>query len=202
MINLLPPAEKEAIMFARYNTQLRRWIVGACVGLAGVAVVVLGGQMYLRQTTDSYESAIATSKQDLARQQQTETLKQVKDIQNSLKLVVSVLSREVLFSKLLQQVGLIMPKGTVLENLSLSTESETETAFDLTASAVDYQSASQVQINLQDPANKLFEKTDLLNITCAPPNSDEPNPYPCKASLRVLPAKNNPFLLLSKEGQQ
>jgi hypothetical protein len=201
MINLLPPAEKEAITFARYNTQLRRWIAGACVGLAGVLVVVLGGQMYLRQTTQSYESAIATSKQDLEQQKQTETLKQVKDIQDSLKLVVSVLSREVLFSKLLQQVGQIMPRGTVLESLSLSTESETETAFDLTASAVDYQSASQVQVNLQDPNNKLFEKTDLINITCTPPAAGEAIPYPCKATLRVLPAKDNPFLLLNEEAR-
>jgi Tfp pilus assembly protein PilN len=198
MINLLPPEERRAITYARYNTQLRRWIVGGCVGLLGIVVVVLGGQMYLQQTTDDYQTAIAAAKQDLAAQKQSQTLKQVKDIQNSLKLVVSVLSREVLFSKLLQQVGQVMPKDTVLESLSLSTESETETAFDITASATNYQSASQVQVNLQDPDNKLFEKADLISITCAPA-SDEPNPYPCKATLRVLPAKNNPFLLLSKE---
>ena len=198
MINLLPPAEKQEITFARYNTQLTRWIIGAFVGLIGVVIVVFGGQMYLRQSTNAYESAIATSKQNLTQQKQTETLSRVKGIQDSLTLVVKVLSREVLFSKLLQQVGLIMPSGTVLEGLSLTTESETETAFDLTASAVDYQSASQIQVNLEDPANKLFEKADLINITCTPAG-DEPTKYPCQAALRVLPAKENPFLLLNQE---
>jgi len=198
MINLLPPAEKEALSFARYNTQLRRWIAGACMGLVGVLVVVLGGQMYLQQSTDTYQHAITSSKDRLAAQKQTDTLSRVKGIQDSLKLVVDVLSREVLFSKLLQQVGLVMPRGTVLENLSLSTIDAEQTAFDLTAKAADYQSASQIQVNLEDPRNKLFDKADLINISCKPPG-DEPVQYPCQATLRVLPAKENPFLLLSKE---
>ncbi|HTE22155.1 MAG TPA: hypothetical protein VK674_03875 [Candidatus Limnocylindria bacterium] len=200
MINLLPPAEKEVIAFARYNTQLRRWIAGACIGLVGVVLVVLGGQMYLRQSADTFDSAIASSQQRLGAQKQAETLKQVKGIQDSLKLVVDVLSREVLFSKLLQQVGLVMPRGTVLENLSLGTDQAETTAIDLTAKAVDYQSASQIQVNLQDPANKLFEKADLINIACTPA-AEEPNPYPCQVTLRVLPATENPFLLLSKEAK-
>lgn len=199
MINLLPPEEKENIVFARHNTQLRRWIAGAGCGLAGVFLVVLGGQVYLQQTTRSYEASIKASKQNLTDQKQTETLQRVKSIQDSLTLVVDVLSREVLFSKLLPQVGQIMPRGTVLEDLSLSTDGSTRTAFNLTARAKDYQSASQIVANLTDPANKLFEKVDLNNITLQP--KDENDQYPYQASLRVLPSKDNPFLLLSKEAK-
>ena len=197
MINLLPPAEREEITFARYNTQLRRWIIGACVGLVGVVLVVLGGQVYLQQTTDSYASAITSSKDNLSRQKQSETLGRVNSIQSSLKLAIDVLSREILFSKLLEQVGQIMPKGTVLETLSLSTENPEQTAFTLTARSKDYQSASQIQANLEDPSNKLFEKVDLNSISLQP--KSDTDPYPYVAILRVLPAKDNPFLLLSKE---
>jgi hypothetical protein len=200
MINLLPPIEKEEIMYARYNTQLRRWIVGAFMGLVGVVVVVLGGQMILRQSTNSYQHAIDESKARLAQQNQKETLEHVKDIQDSFKLVVDVLSREVLFSKLLPQVGLVMPSSTVLEELSPNTEEE-QTAFDLTASARDYVSGSQIQVNLTDPTNKLFEKADLVTVSC-PAEQEEPTEYPCDVSMRVQPAKENPFLLISSEAKR
>ncbi len=200
MINLLPPAEKEAITYARYNTQIRSWIIGAFVGLAGVAIVVLGGQMILRQSTENYQQAINSSKEQLQRQDQKETLEQVKGIQSSFKLVVDVLSREVLFSKLLPQVGQVMPSGTVLEDLSLNTDAG-QTAFDLTASARDFTSGSQIQVNLVDPSNKLFEKADLVNVSC-PSDQEEPTEYPCRVTMRVLPAKANQFLLINPESNK
>jgi hypothetical protein len=195
MINLLPPAEKEAVAFARYNTQLRHWIVGALVGLAGVVVVVFFGQMYLQQNVDAFQKSIDTKKQQLAAQKQKETLDQVKGIQDSFKLVVEVLSREILFSELLPQVGATMPKGAILENLTLNTEG-TQTAFDLSANAVNYESGSQVHANLADPDNNLFEKADLVSISCSTP--EESNPYPCTVQVRVMPAQNNKFLLLNR----
>lgn len=200
MINLLPPEFKDEISFARYNTQLTRWIAGAMVGLVGVAMVVLGGQLYLKQNTESYKNAVTRSKERLVEQEQTESLARVKGIQESFKLVVDVLSREVLFSKLLPQVGAIMPQGTILGNLSLNTE-DGQTAFDLTASAVDYHSASQIQVNLQDPSNKLFEKADLNSITCGQ-SEKEISEYPCRAQLRVLPSSQSQFLLINPETKQ
>lgn len=197
MINLLPPVEKEAIMFARYNTQLRRWIAGGLLGLAGVILVVFSGNLLLRQSVQDYETSIEASKNRLSQHKQKETLEQVKSIQESFKLVVDVLSREVLFSKLLPQVGQVMPENTVLEALSLNTESE-QTAFDITARARDFTSGSQIQVNLTDPDNKLFTKADLVNVSC-PSKQDEPTPYPCTVSMRVQPTDENPFLLISPE---
>lgn len=200
MINLLPPAEKDAIMFARYNTQLRRWIAGAIAGLAGVVLVVFGGNMLLQQDIDAYEQSVTASKDRLAQQDQSGTLQQVKGIQDSFKLVVDVLSREVLFSKLLPRVGQVMPPGTVLEGLSLNTESE-QTAFDITAQARDFTSGSQIQVNLTDPENKLFQSADLVNVSC-PSQQEDPSLYPCSVSMRVLPAEENQFLLINPEAAQ
>lgn len=200
MINLLPPIEKEAITYARYNTQLRRWIFGALIGLAGVVMVVLGGNIILQQSVDSYEQAIATGKEQLKKQDQKKTLEEVKGIQDNFKLVVDVLSREVLFSKLLPRVGQVMPTGTVLEGLSLTTEGE-QTAFDLTAKAESVAAGSQIHINLTDPENRLFKKADLVDVSC-PSEQEEPSPYPCTVSMRVLPADTNEFLLMKKEDKK
>lgn len=195
MINLLPPKEKEAITFARFNVQLRRWIVGALVGLAGVMAVVYAGQFIVKQSVQDYERAIDESKARLVAQDQKQTLQAVGEIQDSFKLVVDVLSREVLFSKLLPRVGQVMPAGTVLEGLSLNTENA-QTAFDLTAGARDFTSGSQIQVNLTDPNNKLFAKADLVNVSCSS-DQDEPTDYPCKVTMRVLPAETNQFLLIN-----
>lgn len=197
MINLLPPIEKEAIMYARFNTQLRRWIGGGLLGLIGVILVIFSGNLLLKQSVQDYESSVEASKSRLTQQKQKETLEQVKNIQDSFKLVVDVLSREVLFSKLLPQVGQVMPENTVLEALSLNTESE-QTAFDITARARDFTSGSQIQVNLTDPDNKLFTKADLVNVSC-PSAQNRPTEYPCTVSMRVQPTNENPFLLISPE---
>lgn len=203
MINLLPPKEKEAIVFARLNVRLRHWIIGALVGLVGVALVVSAGNMLVGQTISDYDSTIATTKKRLENNKQQETLQEVKGIQESFKLVIDVLSREVLFSKILPRVGQVMPSGTVLEGLSLNTDS-TETAFDITASAVDFTSGSQIQINLTDPANKLFSKADLVNVACkeSEAESEKPAEYPCKVTMRVQPTESSQFLLISPSGKK
>jgi len=194
MINLLPTQEKDTIKYARYNSQLRRWVVGTLVGLIGVVLVTLGSQFILRQNTHDYELAVASNKASLKQQDQKNTLEKVKNIQDNFKLAIDVLSREVLFSKLLPRVGQVMPSGTVLENLSLNTEND-QTAVDLSASAKDFISGSQIQVNLIDPNNKLFKKADLVDVVC---NNDkkEPSEYPCKVTMRVLPSDSGEFLLL------
>ncbi len=199
MINLLPPDVKESIVYARRNSQLRRWIVGSLAGLVGVVLVILGGQVVIRLSISDYESIVANGKEQLKQQDQQQTLKQVSSIHDNFKLVVDVLSREILFSKLLPRVGQVMPEGTVLEGLSLNTENE-QTAVELTASAKDMTSGSQIHINLMDPRNNLFKKADLENINC-PADQPRPTEYPCSVTIRALPATESEFLLMNSRGE-
>jgi hypothetical protein len=92
-----------------------------------------------------------------------------------------------------------MPQGTVLEDLSLN--NELTGALDLRAGAVDYKSATQVQVNLQDAKNSVFERADIVNIKCGSnADNDKPDPYPCEITLRALFSKDNNFMLLSPKG--
>lgn len=200
MINLLPPTEKETIIYARYNTQVRRWIIGTLAGLIGVGLVVFGGNIILQQSINDYDQAIQTSKEQLKQQDQQNTLDEVKAMQGNFTLALDVLSREVLFSKLLPRVGQVMPHGTVLEGLSL-TASDEQTAFDLTAKARNVAAGSQIHTNLTDPDNKLFKEADLVNVTC-PSKQEDSDQYPCTVTMRVLPADTNEFLLIKKEGKK
>lgn len=193
MINLLPPQIKEQITYARRNTLIRRWATAVMLGIAGIALVVLGGHIYIDQSIDAYQKQVQQTSDSLASQKLEETQKQVQNLSGTLRLVLQVLSREVLFSKLLKQVGSVMPPGSALQSLSIN---KLEGGIDLQAVAKDYQTGTQVQINLQDPANKIFEKADILSINCAGDDAADPR-YPCQVSIRALFAKDNSFTFVS-----
>lgn len=192
MINLLPTEVKDSIAYARHNRKLLRWSLALVVGMVGTGLVVAFGLFYINQATNAYSDQIAKTKIDLENQQLSQTEKRVEEISASLKLMVQVLSREILFSKLLKQVGSAMPANTSLTGISISKLSG---GIDLTAAAVDYDTATQIQVNLKDPANQIFENADLVNITCSANSAD--SRYPCSVTIRALFAKNNPYLFIN-----
>jgi hypothetical protein len=197
MINLMPSDHKKAVMYARRNTFLIRWVMGVAIAAFGIIVVAGGGLFYLKQDIKSYQKSINETKTNLEAQKQTETLNRVSEISGSLKLVVDVLSSQVLFSELLPRIGEIMPAGTVLQNLNLS--SGLQGGIDLEIGAVSQQAGTQAQVNLADKSNGIFEKADIVTLNCT--TLSDGGPYPCQVSVRALFINGeNPFLLLNKDG--
>lgn len=187
---------RQNLTYARFNTRLARWVVATIVGLVGIGIVVMFGEFFIHQSIKTYSDRVSAGQQQLKAQKLDETEKHVQDLSGSLKLVVQVLGREVLFSKLLQQIGSAMPDGASLASLSIS---KTQGGIDLNAVAKDYQTATQVQVNLQDPANKIFDKADIIAVTCNSTSSTDPT-YPCQISIRALFGKNTNFLFIHSGG--
>lgn len=196
MINLLPLDVKNSIDYGRRNTQLLRWCSALVIGIVGTALVVTFGLFYINESTQSYSKQVAKTTIELNDQKLPEVQKRVEGISSSLKLVVQVLSREILFSKLIKQVGAAIPANASLTGLSISKVSG---GIDLSAAASDYNTASQVQVNLQDPTNKIFDKADIVNIACSATSAADPR-YPCTVTIRAQFAKNNPFLFIPAAG--
>lgn len=197
MINLLPPELKLEYHYARRNTSLVRYVILLGIGVIGLAVVSATGLFYLQQSSKNYLAQAAVTEQSLKVQKQAQTEKEVQDMSNSLKLAVQVLSKEVLFSKLLQQLAVITPANASLSNLSIS---QVQGSVDITAKTADYGAATQLQVNLADPANKIFAKADIVSITCAAPTgAPGKSQYPCTAVIRALFASNNPFLFINNK---
>ncbi|HSX33261.1 MAG TPA: hypothetical protein VLF91_02915 [Candidatus Saccharimonadales bacterium] len=197
MINLLPPTTKENYRYARRNTTLLHWLVGIAIGVAGIGLVVGGGWIFLHQTVQAYRANNSSTSSQLRAQNVTQVQKNVEDISNNLKLVVKVLSREVLFSQLLTQIGSALPNGAVLTGLNIT---QTTGGIDLDAAAKDYQTASQIQINLADPSNKIFSKADLESIQCQPGGTGLAAIYPCSVQIRAQFAPNNSFTFIRQGG--
>jgi Tfp pilus assembly protein PilN len=196
MINLLPPHVKSGYRYARRNVILRRWLMLFLVALIGLGAISTYGLLTLHQSSVHYNKEIAAAQQVLSKQKYGETKKQVGDISGSFKLVVQVLSQEVLFSQLLKQIGATIPNNAYLTGLNIS---QTKGAIDISASATDYKTATQVQVNLADPKNRIFSRADINNITCGV-NAQDPR-YPCTISIRALFSPNNPFLFINSKGK-
>lgn len=195
MINLLPPEVKQDYAYALRNTSLRRWVAVLVCSILGLGVIATFGLVTLQRSTNTYTRQVASVQDNLQHQKLKETEAQVVDISNSFKLVVQVLSKEVLFSKLLKQIATVIPNNVNLTGLNIS---QTTGAIDITAAASDYNTATQVQVNLADPNNKIFSKADIVSITCsATPNDPK---HPCAVQIRALFAPNNPFLFINNTG--
>lgn len=191
MINLLPPQLKEDYGYARRNTSLMRIVASFGLGIIGVAVIAAVGFFYLQQSADSYKAQAAEIESNLHKQNQQQIEGDVSEISNRLKLAVQVLSKEVLFSQLLKQLAVVTPSNV---NLSSVTINEFGGGLDISADALDYNSASQLQVNLADPKNKIFEKADIVSIVC---ETDAAKRLPCKINIRALFTKDNPFLFIN-----
>jgi Tfp pilus assembly protein PilN len=198
MINLLPPETRKAYQYARRNRSLVHWVIAFLTALAGLGVIATYGLVTMRQATNSYQQQVSASQDSLKQNNLTQTEAKVNDISNSFKLVVNVLGREVLFSKLLTQIGTVIPAGVNLTGLTINQD---DGAIDLSAKATDYNAATQLQANLTDPSNKIFTKADLVNVGCGK-NADSSGTgadptHPCTVNIRALFGPNNPFLFIN-----
>lgn len=195
MINLLPPDVKNGYNYARRNVVLVRWLIAFIIALAGLGALATYAVLSLHQESNNVSQRVATTENYFKKAKYADTQAQIQDISNNFKLVVQVLSQEVLFSQLLKQIAATIPNDANLTGLNIS---QTTGALDISANATDYNTATQVQVNLADPRNKIFSKADIVSISCDNASSTNPR-YPCSVSIRALFAPNNPFLFINSK---
>jgi Tfp pilus assembly protein PilN len=193
VINLMPPELKETYRYGRRNRALAHWLTIMVFCLIGAMLLTGGGYLYLNRSINNTNQQLAESQQQLSQQHEASVQKQVTDITKNLKLATQVLSKEILFSKLLKQLGAVTPNNAVLTNLSITQAQE---GVDITAETTNYAAATQLQINLADPKNKIFSQADIVSITCNS-GSGNKSQYPCTVNIRALFAQNNPFLFIN-----
>lgn len=187
MINLLPPEHKSHLSYARRNTFLRGWVFVMLVALLGSFTIIGGGYIFMSQSTKNQNKNIESALQDLQNNDMNETKKNLNEISTNTNLMLQVLSKEVLFSKLLRQMGASLPAKTALDEIKIDS---LDGSVALTALAKDVNSATQIQVNLSDPTNKIFEKADIENINCGNQSNKD---YACVVLLKALFSKNNSY---------
>lgn len=192
MINLMPNEYKQTLRYARRNAVLLHWFGGVMVILVLAVSTIFVGRGYLQAESKNYAAANTKTQATLKEKDLEGTLNKVEGISTNLKLIIQVLSRQILFSKLLQQIGAVMPPGTILYNLDIT---QVEGGLDITADAVDQTAATQVQVNLSSAENKLFDKVDIVSVQC---DAASRPTYPCRIVLRALFLDDNPFSFVNQ----
>lgn len=195
MINLLPPDVKSNYRYARRNVILRRWVAAMVLAFVGLGVIATYGLLAIHQSTVHYNKQVADTQAVFQKEKFDDIQKQVQSMSSNFKLVVKVLGQEVLFSQLLKQIAATIPNNATLTGLTIN---QTQGGIDISANATDYSTATQVQVNLADPANKIFSKADIVSVTCSASNATNPK-YPCTVNIRALFSPNNPFLFVNSK---
>ncbi len=194
MINLLPHEIKEDISYARRNTKLFHWLIAAVFALLGVILIVAAGLLFMQHSISQTNKQTTVAQDTLKIKKVDETQKKLEEISTNTKLVVDVLSKEILFSKLLRQIGSTLPSNTALKSLQID---KVQGGVQLNAGAKDFNAATQLQVNLQDPKNGVFEKADINSITCGAASTESAGGLSCDVNLRALFSKDKSFTYLN-----
>ncbi len=192
MINLLPPEATAAIHFGRRNTVLRTWLLGFAAAIAGLIIILFAGGFYMDRQAKDLQTGLNVTNQELKAENLSQVQADAKQITGDIRVIDTLLSKEIRFSDLIQAIGTDMPANTVLDNLTLN--NKVSGALDLTANAKDYTSAAQVAVNLSNSQNSLFSKVDIISIDC---NSSSSSAYKCTATMRALFSKTAQTKFLS-----
>lgn len=185
MINLLPPEYAASIRYGRQNTKLLGWLTGLAGAILVLVVILVVGWVYMDQEGKDLQKGIDATNQQLQSQNLSRVQSDAKEITGDINVIDKILSQEIQFSGLIQQIGSLMPPGSVLGTLSLS--DKVTGAIDLTANTKDYASAAQVAVNLGDPKDDLFSKVDIVNISCG---NIPDKVYQCSSTFRALFSKD------------
>jgi Tfp pilus assembly protein PilN len=192
---MLPPAYKENIVYARRNRSLLKWSVALIIALAVMGLIIAGGYIFMDQSIKRQSAQSEEARQNLKNEKLEETKARLDEISSNTKLALQVLSREILFSELLRQLGASLPAGTTLQSINID---KIEGGITLKALATDIESATQIQVNLADPENKIFQKADIETINCSSTSGENSSAaYPCTVQIRALFAKDNPYVYIS-----
>jgi len=196
MINLLPPNYKSNLYYARRNRSLMKWVSALSLSVVFSLLIIAAGWIYLDQSIKKQTKTAAETEKSLKDQNIEETTAKVEEISGNTKLVLKVLSKEVLFSKLLRQLGASLPANTALESIDIE---ELKGGLTIRAVAKDFNSASQIQVNLSDPRNKIFKQADLESISCGGGTDTESQAvYPCTVQLKALFADKNEYVYIGE----
>jgi len=196
MINLLPTGTKDERLYGRKNVLLIR-LIGLSLTLFMVLITTIIISIIIMDkaisTANSNKQALDISISD---NKLDETEKAYNDFLSNVKTVTQILSKQVLYSSLLQQIGQVTPPGANLNSVSISS---TDNALDLNFTISRPDIAPILQLNLQDQKNKLFERADIIQVNC---QQKEQNVSPCTAQLKAEYRKDAMFLFINTVGSK
>jgi len=177
MINLMPDDAKKEIRSARTNVILTRYIIVILLAFAFLALLLGGSYVVLTQTKMSAEQLISGN--DTKAEVYSETKAQVDTLSAQLAETKTLLNEEVLYSRVLMNIGQQMPEGTVLSGIKLDTGSFNGTAVALKAYAKTTEAAVLLREKFQSAP--IFTQVNFESVS----DTDGIAGYPVSVSMTL-----------------
>ncbi len=160
MINLLPPSERIAMAIAKRNTLLRRYLEFMLLGILLLTLLVIGSYYYLSLQYTNTKKTLELNQQKLAQLEPKQ--KEAEELSTTVNTIAALFSRDVTFSKMLTQIGQLMPEKTVLTKLELSS-ADSQAPLNITAQVDSEERAAVLRNNLA--SSTVFSKANIISIT-------------------------------------
>jgi Tfp pilus assembly protein PilN len=162
MINLLPPATKEQIRFAKYNRVALRY-------LELVAAVVVVIVIIFASALDSLDHQVTKVTADLVQKQATiATYNQDKataaDAANRINAIKAIEASQTRFSQLLYDLAAVLPKGVSINGIALTGDASKPVVVSVDGTSYDQILAFRNSI----VTSPRISGADLQNIASAP----------------------------------
>jgi len=161
MINLMPDNAKKEIRSARTNVILTRYIIIIVLAFAFLTMLLAGSYVVLTQAKQSAQRLIDAN--GTKAEVYSSTKAQVDTLSSGLSETKSILNQEVLYSKVLINIGQQMPTGTVIEKISLDAASFTGTPLSLKAYAKTTEAAVALREKFQ--SSPIFTNVSFESVS-------------------------------------
>lgn len=194
MINLMPSKIKINRSYGRKNVQLLRLAIQSVMLFVLLLMVIFVGLNVIHTAQDNANDEKTTLENKYTSEKLNEVQKTYEEFASNLNTVTQILSKQILYSSLLQKIGSVIPPGATLNSVSLAS---TDNALDMNFSITSSTLAPIIQINLQDEKNNLFEKADIIQVSC---QQDNLNIEKCTAQLKAQYKKDAIFLFINTIG--
>jgi type II secretory pathway component PulL len=178
MINLIPYKLKAQYTYSLKNNSLASWILIIAMAIVGLLLISHFSIQKINDQEAKYNQKLSDANQFFSNNNLQKTQKTVQEAKNNIILANKLSSQDFLFSEMLKQITSSIPAGVKLGNLTIN---RSQGAVDINASAPDYNTATQLQINVSK--NPVFSKADIVNITC---NVGGSKGSDCNVTVRAL----------------
>jgi Tfp pilus assembly protein PilN len=188
MINLLPPNSKRELRAARANIKLLGYCIMLFLTIVPLAGIFAVGFWITSGDKTSAESAMQTSQQ--AMRQYGAVRKEAQQLATDLISAKTILAGGVNFSQLLTSVAGSVPRGVILNNLTLGTSQRAP--LDIIGRARTYSDAINLKNSLE--ASDVFDNVSIVSISQANSQSSSQESqlnsvYPFSVNLKAQLAK-------------
>lgn len=192
MINLTPIDMKQDRHYRRNNLLFLRWITQSTLMLLLLIVSVVAGFGLISGQQKRLDKEKELLNKEISDLKLSEIESSYSGFVANVDTVTQILSKQILYSDLIKQIGSVTPSGAILNSISISSK---DNALDLNFKIDAQDIAPIIQLNLEDEKNNLFSKADIVQLNC-------PTTSTCTAQLKAEYKKDFPYLFVNTLGGQ